>query len=132
MILKSFELNKIKLENYNFYLFYGDNEGFKEEISKNFFEKQYQGNVYRYDEKEVLDNVNSFYNSILTKSFFDNKKLIIINRVSDKIRTIVEELIEKKTEDFEFNQDNSIEFDDEYRSPGWDRYKKNKILRWKK
>ena len=49
MILKSFELNKIKLENYNFYLFYGDNEGFKEEISKNFFEKQYQGNVYRYD-----------------------------------------------------------------------------------
>jgi len=40
--------------------------------------------------------------------------------------------IEKKTEDFEFNQDNSIEFDDEYRSPGWDRYKKNKILRWKK
>ena len=102
MILKSFELNKIKLENCNFYLFYGDNEGFKEEIIKNFFEKQYQGNVYRYDEKEVLDNVGSFYNSILTKSFFDNKKLIIINRVSDKIRTIVEELIEKRTEDIQF------------------------------
>ena len=102
MILKSFELNKIKLENCNFYLFYGDNEGFKEEIIKNFFEKQYQGNVYRYDEKEVLDNVGSFYNSILTKSFFDNKKLIIINRVSDKIRVIVEELIEKKTEDIQF------------------------------
>ena len=102
MILKSFELNKIKFENYNFYLFYGDNEGFKEEIIKSFFEKQYQGNVYRYDEKEVLDNVDSFYNSILTKSFFDNKKLIIINRVSDKIRTIVEELIEKKTEDIQF------------------------------
>ena len=102
MILKSFELNKIKLENCNFYLFYGDNEGFKEEIIKNFFEKQYQGNVYRYDEKEVLDNVDSFYNSILTKSFFDNKKLIIINRVSDKIRVIVEELIEKKTEDIQF------------------------------
>ena len=102
MILKSFDLNKIKLENYNFYLFYGDNEGFKEEIIKNFFEKQYQGNVYRYDEKEVLDNVDSFYNSILTKSFFDNKKLIIINRVSDKIRVIVEELIEKKVEDIQF------------------------------
>jgi len=81
MILKSFELNKIKLKNYNFYLFYGDNEGFKEEIIKNFFEKKNQGNVFRYDEKEVLDNVGSFYNSILTKSFFDNEKLIIINRV---------------------------------------------------
>ena len=35
-------------------------------------------------------------------------------------------------EDFEFNQDNTLEFDGEYRSPGWDRYKKNKILKWKK
>ena len=40
--------------------------------------------------------------------------------------------INKTIEDFEFNQDNSIEFDSEYRSPGWDRYKKNKILKWKK
>ena len=40
--------------------------------------------------------------------------------------------INKTIEDFEFNQDNSIEFDTEYRSPGWDRYKKNKILKWKK
>ena len=37
-----------------------------------------------------------------------------------------------ETDDFEFNQDNSIDFDEEYRSPGWDRYKKNKILKWKK
>ena len=27
MVIKSYELNKFKLENYNFYLFYGDNEG---------------------------------------------------------------------------------------------------------
>jgi DNA helicase II / ATP-dependent DNA helicase PcrA len=40
--------------------------------------------------------------------------------------------IDKAIDDFEFNQDNSIEFDNEYRSPGWDRYKKNKILKWKK
>ena len=42
MILKSFELNKIKLDNYKFYLFYGDNEGLKEEHIKNLFEKNYQ------------------------------------------------------------------------------------------
>ena len=36
------------------------------------------------------------------------------------------------SDDFEFNQDNSIEFNEEYRSPGWDRYKKNKMLKWKK
>ena len=40
--------------------------------------------------------------------------------------------IDKTINDFEFNQDNSIEFDEEYRSPGWDRYKKNKTLKWKK
>ena len=40
--------------------------------------------------------------------------------------------IDKTIDDFEFNQDNSIEFDSEYRSPGWNRYKKNKILKWKK
>ena len=34
--------------------------------------------------------------------------------------------------DFEFTQDISIDFDEEYRSPGWDRYKKNKMLKWKK
>ena len=40
--------------------------------------------------------------------------------------------IDKDVNDFEFNQDNSIEFDEEYRSPGWDRYKKNKMIKWKK
>ena len=32
MILKSFELTKIKLNNYKFYLFYGDNDGLKEDL----------------------------------------------------------------------------------------------------
>ena len=40
--------------------------------------------------------------------------------------------IDKELDDFEFNQDNSIEFDEEYRSPGWNRFKKNKALKWKK
>ena len=102
MILKSFELNKLKLENYNFYLFYGDNEGLKEDTIKNFFEKKYENKIHRYEEKEILDNIDDFYNNVFTKSFFDNEKLIIINRVTDKIREIIEELIEKKTEDIQF------------------------------
>ena len=31
MIIKSFELNKKKLDNYKYFLFYGENEGYKEE-----------------------------------------------------------------------------------------------------
>ena len=102
MILRSFEHNKKKLENYNFYLFYGDNDGLKEETIKNLFEKKYLNKIFRYEEKEILDNPNGLYNSILTRSFFDNEKLIIINRVSDRIRVIIEELIEKKPEDIQF------------------------------
>ena len=99
MILKSFELGKIKLDNHKFYLFYGDNEGLKEETIKNLFEKNYQNKIHRYEEKEILDNVSNFFNSVLTKSFFDIKKLIIINRVTYKIRETIEELIEKNPED---------------------------------
>ena len=40
--------------------------------------------------------------------------------------------IDKMNDEFDFNQDSSLEFNDEYRSPGWDRYKKNKLLKWKK
>ena len=99
MILKSFELNKIKLNSYKFYLFYGDNEGLKEENIKNLFEKNYKDKIHRYEEKEILDDINIFFNSVLTKSFFDNEKLIIINRTTDKIKTIIEELMEKNPED---------------------------------
>ena len=99
MILKSFELGKIKLDNHNFYLFYGDNEGLKEETIEKLFEKNYLDKIHRYEEKEILDNVNSFFNSILTKSFFDNEKLIIINRATEKIRETIENLMERNPED---------------------------------
>ena len=102
MILKSFELNKLNLNNQNFYLFYGDNEGLKEETIKNLFEKNYTNKIYRYEEKEILENVGNFFNSILTKSFFDNEKLIIINRATDKIITILNELIDKNPDDVQF------------------------------
>jgi len=102
MILKSFELNKLRLSDHNFYLFYGDNEGFKEEIIKNLFEKHYLDKIFRYDEKEILDNISDFFNSILTKSFFDNEKLIIVNRATDKIKVIMEELIEINPQNIKF------------------------------
>ena len=99
MILKSFELNKLKLNAYKFYLLYGDNEGLKEETIKNLFEKNYSDRIHRYEEKEILDNRNNFFNTVLTKSFFENEKLIIVNRATDKIRITIEELIEKNPED---------------------------------
>ena len=101
MILKSTELNNLKLNLYNFYLFYGANEGLKEITIKNLFEINYQDKIHRYEEKEILDNINNFFNSVLTKSLFDSEKLIIVNRTTDKIRTTIEDLMEKNPEDIQ-------------------------------
>ena len=99
MIQKTFEINKINLNKYNFYLFYGENEGYKNEIIKNKFEKLYSNKVCKYDEKEILEKKGEFFNSILTKSFFENEKLIIISRATDKIKDIIEEILLKKIDD---------------------------------
>ena len=93
MIVKAFEIKKINLDKTRLFLFYGENEGYKNEIIKKRFENNYPNQIYRYDEKEIIDKKNDFFYSILSKSFFDNKKLIIISRVTDKIRDIIEEII---------------------------------------
>ena len=98
MIIKSFELDKIKIMG-SFFLFYGENQGHKNEIIKNKFRIRYKDSTYNYDESEILNNKENFFNNVLSKSFFENEKLIIINRVTDKILSIVKELIEKKIED---------------------------------
>ncbi len=99
MIIKSFELDKINVKSSNFYLFYGENEGYKNEAIEKIFNINISKNIYRYEEKEILDNFESFFESIQSKSFFEKEKLIIISRVSDKIKNIIEEIIEKNIKD---------------------------------
>ena len=98
MIIKSYELNKINLKKNNVYLLYGENEGFKNKVINDIF-KEFLKNTYKYDEKEILNNKENFFNNILSKSFFETKKIIIILRSSDKIVNIIEEVLEKITED---------------------------------
>ena len=99
MIIKSFELNKIDLKKNNFFLFYGENEGLKKEIIESNFKNNYPKKTFYYDESEVLNNKGNFFEEILSKSFFENEKLIIISRSTDKITSIIEEILEKKIND---------------------------------
>ena len=99
MIIKSYEVSKIDLKKNFFFLFYGENEGYKKQIIEEKFRKIYIENIYTYEENEILQNQESFFNTILTKSFFENEKLIIINRATDKIKTVIDEIIEKEIED---------------------------------
>ena len=98
MISKYFEIGKFKKKT-NFFLFYGENEGLKlEAIAKNFknFNKK---NTHRYTEKEIIANKEIFFESIYSKSFFENEKLILISDVTDKTLNFIEEIIETKIED---------------------------------
>ena len=99
MIIKSFEILKINLKENRFFLLYGENEGHKKEIIEEKFKKSYNENIYIYDESEVIKNEEKFFNTILSKSFFENEKLIIISRASDKINNIITEILEKKIDD---------------------------------
>ena len=97
MIIKSFELNKIKTNAANLILFYGKNEGEKNQYLKTLINKNKE--IYNYEEKDILDNSENFYNGVLTKSLFENEKVIIIKRVSEKILKIIENLsIERLTD----------------------------------
>jgi DNA polymerase III subunit delta len=95
MIVKSFEINKINLKSLNFFLLYGENEGFKNQVIKKEFENKFKGEVQKYEEKEILNNESVFFDSLNSKSFFEKEKLIIINRCTDKIKNIIEEIIER-------------------------------------
>ena len=93
MIIKSYEISKI-ISNYNFYLFYGKNQGLKEDHIKEII-KNNQGKVFNYDEKQIQEEKQIFFENILSGSLFENNKIIIINRASDKIYPIIQEIIER-------------------------------------
>jgi DNA polymerase III subunit delta len=99
MIIKSFELTKIDLKKNNFFLLYGENEGHKKEVIEEKFKKFYKENIYFYEENEVIKNEEDFFNRILSKSFFENEKLVIITRATDKLKDLIEEILKKKIED---------------------------------
>ena len=102
MIVKNFEQDKIDYKKNNFFLFYGENQGYKDQVIDEKFKKNFLKSTYYYDEIDILNNENNFFNNILSKSFFENEKLIIINRSSDKIIKLISELIEKKIIDLVF------------------------------
>tara|TARA_X000000368_G_C22968944_1_gene684526 strand:- start:205 stop:1188 length:984 start_codon:yes stop_codon:yes gene_type:complete len=99
MIIKSYELNKIDLNKNTLFLLYGQNEGLKNEIIKKCFIDKFKEKIYRFDEKEIIDNNSDFFDGILSRSFFEEKKLFIVSRVTDKLNNIIEEILEKEIKD---------------------------------
>ena len=97
MILKYYEINKINLDHSKFILFYGKNEGLKNDGIKNLLRNKNE--ILYYEEKDILDNPNNFIEATLSKSLFENEKIIIIKRATDKIKNIIDQISFKDIED---------------------------------
>ena len=97
MIFKSYETNKINVNKHSFILLHGKNEGFKNQTRINLLKNKKITN--NYEENEIINNSNIFFESINSKSLFENEKIITIRRTTDKILKIISEVIEKKFED---------------------------------
>ena len=93
MILKTFELNKLDLQKNKIILLYGKNEGHKNEIISTLSEKN--KSISNYEEKEIIENSTQFLEDLFNKSLFDNQKIVIIKRATDKIIKIIEEIDKK-------------------------------------
>ena len=99
MIIKAYEHQKIKKLNNKIFLFYGENDGYKNQVIKDVFINDFKGNIERFDEVEILSNFENFISSLRNKSFFNELKLILIARATEKIIKLIDELLNKEIND---------------------------------
>tara|TARA_B100000886_G_scaffold339117_1_gene303634 strand:- start:970 stop:1947 length:978 start_codon:yes stop_codon:yes gene_type:complete len=99
MIFKVFELNKVDLSKFNFFLLYGKNIGLQNEIIEKYFTYGFDGIISRYEENEFIDEFDRIHSEILNKSLFESKKIILISRATDKIVKFVSQIFEREIKD---------------------------------
>ena len=99
MIYKNYEISKIDLNKDKVILFYGQNEGAKDEEIFKLISSNKDKTLHLYDEKQIIENTENIHNEIFSKSLFEEEKIIKINRATDKIVNIVEDLLTKNITD---------------------------------
>ena len=95
MIIKQYQIKNTNLNKYNLYLLYGKNEGLQNEVISEKFLKNFKGGLNRYDENEFINNNETLISEFYNKSLFDDEKIIIISRSTDKIVKFIENILEK-------------------------------------
>jgi len=97
VIYKNFETNKINLDKNKIILFYGKNDGLKNETIKKLINSKISKTTY--DESDILADTNQFLDKILNRSLFDSTEVILIKRASDKIFNLLKEITSKNIGD---------------------------------
>jgi|TARA_B110000438_G_scaffold302745_1_gene361431 DNA polymerase-3 subunit delta len=104
VIIRSYEIERktTSFLKYNFFLLYGENIGLKKDIRDKIKieinKKENNTELLSFDESEIIDNEEIFYNSIYSGSLFSNKKIITVNDGTDKILKYVEDIYKKYPE----------------------------------
>jgi len=99
VIIKQFDLKKNIIREINFFLLYGKNIGLIEDTIKNSLKPILPKNIFNYEENDILKNIPSFRENLVNKSFFESEKLIIINRVTDRLFNLIKELTDQNIRD---------------------------------
>ena len=102
MIFKSYQIRE-KFEiinNCKGILIYGENLGLKNDI-KEFFKIRYkQSEIITFFQDEIIKNKDILLKEILNTSLFNPEKTIIVFEVSEKILSVVNEVIEQNVKNF--------------------------------
>lgn len=93
MIKKNFQINNNTINTANYYLFHGLNEGMKEEKIYELLSREKKENIYKYEEKNIIDNQDDIINQIKNKSLFQEKKIFLIHRATDKIFKFIDNIL---------------------------------------
>ena len=103
MLIKSYEILKKDLNFLNSFLIYGENTGLKQDIVKSVIELKEKKNIkykqFKFEEEEIIKNQNDFFNLIFSGSLFDKKKVIFVNRTTDKLFNLISEISKKDIKD---------------------------------
>tara|TARA_B100001057_G_scaffold467588_1_gene525889 strand:+ start:4156 stop:5136 length:981 start_codon:yes stop_codon:yes gene_type:complete len=97
MIYKHYEIKKIDFLINKQILLYGKNNGLKTEILKSLIVNS--SSISKYDESSILENTDKFKEKIFNKSFFEKEEMIIINRATDKIYSVITDISSKNIGD---------------------------------
>ena len=97
MILKAYDIDKINLNKNKIILLYGKNNGLKNNFKNKLTENK--KNILNYDQSDILENENIFFENLSSKSLFETEKIIVIKRANDKLIKIVEKIVEEKLDE---------------------------------
>ena len=96
MIVKSYLIeDNIKDLNKNKTLFYGENNGLKQDIKIKIKSNNQTAEIINFTQEELLKNKEIFNNEVLNNSLFSKDKIIFINNCTDKILTTIENVVDE-------------------------------------